>query len=187
MYSLYQKQGNNGQIELHYLKTIHLAGCNNGLIANNLEKKLILDKNPPIGWTLPISNDLNKDNQLVIIDIKPKNREKPEIFLCELDTVIGFSFESWTPIMFRLNILIANVSPDKIDKFNFIYPKDCDIIYTMLYLSGSFRNGKLIGTWNYPGPSSTNALLLWPEALTFFNHQINKLDQGFFNKKVDSF
>jgi len=185
MYSLYQRLDNNGQIELHYLKTIHLAGCNNGLIAKNLNKRLILDKNPPIGWTLPISYEYGRDNQSIIIDIKPKNKEKPEIFLCELDTVIGFSYENWTPIMFRLKRLFSNIPPDMIDKFKFIYPNDSETIYTMLYLSGSFKNGKLTGTWNYPGPSSTNALLLWSEALTFFNNQINILDPGFLDEKVD--
>lgn len=47
------------------------------------------------------------------------------------------------------------------------------LFYTFLYLTGTIENGKLTGTWNYPAPSSTNAVLLGAEAMNFFIQQIN--------------
>lgn len=186
MYSIYDKQNIDGQIQLKFSKKISLAGCNYGLIPNLLKNKISSDKNPPIGWLLPIAEIYNKKGQSVIIDIKPKNKKYSEVFLCELDIIFGFSYNEWSPIMYRLKRLYSNISPGDFDKNDFIYPKEQEIIYTMLYLVGSFENGKLTGTWNYPGPSPTNALLLWSEAMTFFHRQVKNYDPNFLNEDINT-
>jgi len=184
MYSIYDRQNSNGLTQLKFSKKISLAGCNVGLIPNLLKEKLTAKDTPPIGWTLFIADNFNKKSQSVIIDIKPNNTENSEVFLCELDTVFGFSYIEWTPIMYRLKLLYSNKSPEELDKTNFIYPDNIEIIYTMLYLAGSFKNGQLTGKWIYPGRSSTNALLLWSEAMTFFHQQVKKHDPDFLNENI---
>ena len=157
-----------------------LAGCNNGIIANELKEIITATDNQPIGWTIPIAEKWNKQDYSVIIDIKPNTEE---IFLCELDRVFGYSFESWSPIMLRLKLLYNDTTKEDLDKSNFIYPDDTEIIYTMLYLYGSIRDGQLVGTWNPPFGTIT-ALLFWPEAMTFFFEQVKKLDPKFLNAKI---
>jgi hypothetical protein len=77
------------------------------------------------------------------------------------------------------------VSSEAFDKKNFPYIDNADRIYTMSYLSGSFKDGKLIGTWNPPSPNPKNALLLWQGTMTFFYEQIKKHDPDFLNAKVE--
>lgn len=184
MYALYDRHTDNGKVRLTLSDKISLAGCNSGLIPNSLKEKLSETDNPPIGWTLHTAYDFNRQNQSVIIDIKPRNKKYSEVFLCELDTVFGFSYNEWTPIMYRLKQLYSDITPDQLNKDSFIYPDNPEIIYTMLYLAGSFRDGQLIGTWNYPGPSPTNALLLWSEAMTFFHRQVKQYDPDFLTEIV---
>ena len=173
----------NGQTRLSFSKRIHLAGCNIGLIPKLLFEKLTPDDNPFLGWILSVANDFNKKNQSVIIDIKP--RSKSEVFLCELDSVFGFSYHRWTPTMYRLKILYNDaVSPEEFDKNSFLCSANSDIIYTQSYLSGSFYDGQLIGTWNPPSPNPKNSLLLWAEAMTFFYEQVKKYDPNFLNESV---
>src|ERR1700722_12879032 len=170
MYHWYKRLNQNGQIQLTREENMSLAGCNNGIIATELKEILSTTNNAPIGWILPIAEKWNKEEYSAIIDIKPKSSD--EVFLCELDKVFGYSYPNWSPIMMRLKILLYE--EEEIDKTIFMNDEDPDIIYTMLYLSGGIQNGKLKGTWNFPGPSSTNSLLFWPEAMTFFNEQVKK-------------
>jgi len=37
-----------------------------------------------------------------------------------------------------------------------------------MYAAGTVKSGQLHGKWNPPGPSPTNAVLLWPDALAYF-------------------
>lgn len=180
MYSWYQRTNENGELHLIWEEQMSLAGCNNGIIANELKEIITATDNQPIGWTIPIAEKWNKQDYSVIIDIKPNTEE---IFLCELDRVFGYSFESWSPIMLRLKLLYNDTTKEDLDKSNFVYPDDTEIIYTMLYLYGSIRDGQLVGTWNPPFGTIT-ALLFWPEAMTFFFEQVKKLDPNFLNAKI---
>ena len=181
MYCWYKHIKQNGVLSLQYEDDLSLAGCNNGIIANELKEILHPEDNPPIGWVIPISEKYNKQDYSVIIDIKPNN---DEVFLCELDMVFGYSFSGWSPIMLRLKKLYSDETKEDVDKENFLYPEDPEIIYTMLYLYGSIENGKINGTWRFPGPSPTNSLLLWPEAMSFFHNQVKEHDPHFLNENI---
>ncbi len=176
MYALYNRVEEGGILKLKYSKRISLAGSRSGLIPNTLESILKEDQNAHFGWHLPISQVYAKDNQSIIIDITPRRKT---IFLCELTDVFGYSYQEWSPILFRLKGLFVDVPPNSVDKNYFKYPANPELIYTMIYLSGSVYKGKLVGTWNYPGPSPTNSVLLWREALTYFVKSIKKKDPGF--------
>jgi len=183
MYSLYHITNlNNGNRRYAYKARISLAGCNNGIIANGLQEILKSSDTSEIGWSIPIAEKWNLNKLSVIIDIKPNSNE---VFLCELDRVFGYSYREWSPIMLRLNILFNDIATNKMDKKNFIYPNEkSSVIYTMLYLAGSIKNGQLIGTWNFPGPSPTNSLLLWPEAMTYFFQQVKTYNPEFIKSDI---
>jgi len=188
MFSLYDRYQCAERIRLKFCRRISLAGCNSGIVPAMLKQVLDLNDSPPLGWQLPIAGEYHKRNQSVIIDMKPNNGA--EIVLCELDKVFGFSHPGWSPIMFRLaQMYNQNVDDDDMDfdKQDFVCPPDdeLEIIYTMSYLKGSFKEGKLDGTWVFPGRSSTNGLMLWPDAMTFFCEQIEKCDPGFLDKKTN--
>ena len=181
MFATYTRKKEGNQIRLTFEEEISLAGCNKGIIPKLLKEKLSKDDRPPLAWTLPIARYYNNFDQTVIIDIKPNSKD--ETVFCELDAVFGFSHEEWSPVMFRLRQLFNAYTEDlRIDKENFIYPSDTEIIYTLSYLTGSFHNGDLIGKWVYPGSSSTNSVLLWSDAISFFNKQIEKFDPGFLDR-----
>jgi hypothetical protein len=175
MYSWYTRINENNQVRLTWEEDMSIAGCNNGIIANELKNILSPNDNPPVGWSIPVSDKWNKEDYSIIIDIKPKSEE---VFLCELDKVFGFSYNGWSPIMLRLKLLFSDTNKEEVDKKSFIYPYEPEIIYTMFYLYGSFKDGKLTGTWNPPFGTIT-ALLFWPEAMTFFFEQVKKNDPDF--------
>jgi hypothetical protein len=79
---------------------------------------------------------------------------------------------------------VFSTTHQKLDKNNFFYPDDTEVIYTMLYLYGSIHDGKLVGKWNPPFGTIT-ALLLWPEAMTFFFEQVKKNDPNFLNADIN--
>jgi len=45
-------------------------------------------------------------------------------------------------------------------------------------LYGSIKEGEIIDKWLFPGPSPTNSVLLWPEALEFFTNNIGYVKKG---------
>jgi hypothetical protein len=176
MYSWYKRTKDNGKLRLTFEEQTSLAGCKNGVIAKELKEIISPTDNAPFGWTLPIADKWNKEGYSFIIDIKPNTNE---IFLCELDRVFGYCYDGWTPVMLRLKLLDI----ESADKKSFIYPDETEIIYTMFYLYGSVKNGKLDGTWKPPSGRIT-ALLFWPEAMTFFFEQVKKYDDHFLNADI---
>jgi len=186
MYAVYDRHRCDERIQLKFSKKISLAGCNSDIIPAMLREKLDCSDNPPLGWELSIAEKYHENSQSIIIDIKPNNAE--EVVLCEIDKVFGFSHVGWSPIMLRLVQLYNDHADDVgIDKHDFICPEEDDheIVYTMSYLAGSFKDGELDGKWIFPGRSSTNALLLWPDAMTFFYEQVEKCDPVFLGKKTN--
>jgi len=181
MYTWHKHNIINEKLFLEFDSQACLGGSINGLIANELEEILQPSDGPYMGWTLPIADKHNKNGWSYIIDIKPKSNE---VFLCELDRVFGYSFDGWSPVMLRLKILYNEESKVNFDKRKFLYPENTTIIYTMLYLYGSIRDGKLCGTWKMPFGSVT-ALLFWPEALTYFTQQIQLYDSHFMNSDIN--
>ena len=182
MYSWYKRIMQDDAIHLVWEEQTSLGGCNNGVIANEL-KDIISNLNPPIGWSIPIADKWNNQGYSFIIDIKPSTEEA---FLCELDQVFGYSYESWSPILLRLKVLCNNVQKSQFDKGQFVLPEKTEIIYTMLYLYGSFHDRQLIGTWNPPYGSIT-ALLFWPDAMSFFFKKIKEFDPDFLESDVKEF
>jgi hypothetical protein len=175
--------GNSTHLRWHGEET-SLAGCNNGCIVRELRKIIRSEINPPIGWTLPISEIYRKSNQAFVIDLNPNGKESN---LAELESVFGFSYlgdPGWSPVLLKLNGLTNGWSKDDFDEDDFEYiTAQAEVMYTFLYLRGSFFNGEITGTWNFPAPSSTNSLLLYPEAMSFLFEMVKTHSPDFLSQK----
>lgn len=76
--------------------------------------------------------------------------------------------------MLRLRGLCVDGTPVIYDPNDFPLPVDVaeDPIYSFVYLDGTIKGGKLEGPWTAPRRSSTNSVLLWPYALSYFFESI---------------
>jgi hypothetical protein len=110
-----------------------------------------------------------------VIDLKPK-QQKNNLSLYELLDVWGYSLNGWTPILLHVRGLFVDADPNSFNRNDFSSSESVvgTPIYEVLYLDGSVENGKLIGRWNAPPASPTNAALLWPETLKYFVQSIRE-------------
>ena len=61
------------------------------------------------------------------------------------------------------------------DDFEIRLAEGHENIFTFVHYAGSVKGGRLDGTWNPPGPGSTNSVLLWPDAFKYLVDEANKL------------
>jgi hypothetical protein len=184
MYAVYEKSLNtDGTYQLKMLRKISLAGCNNGIICEELADIIKPTDSFPIGWTIPMAAIYAAAGHTVIIDLKPNNDSETVIY--ELDTVFGFSYQNWSPIMFRLKELFNEEKEGDFDIENFSYSEEgLSIVYTMTYLTGGIQGGQLKEKWIFPNRSSTNSVLFWPDAMTFFMQKIKEYDPHFLTANI---
>ncbi len=156
-----------------------LLGCNRGLIARYLRT------HPPVGsepvrWSFEIRDAfqaLQLEGNSFIIDLKPE--QEGNVSLYEIEKIWGYSNCGWTPTLLHLKAVLVDESSSEYDKTNFSLTHEQfesrRDIYTFLYLRGTISNGQLSGTWLPPGPSPTNSVLLWPEAMDYFAEEMGYL------------
>ncbi len=156
-----------------FQEQVCLFGCNNGFIPWLLGLKTPAAQGEPYLWHIDVVRDLGSHpdypNSTLLVDLKPKQNEN-NLSLYEVMDVWGYSSSGWSPILLRFSGLFVDEDPSVTQRHDFTR-QDVDVdgpIYEFLYLAGSVDNGKLVGTWNSPPLSSTNAALLWPETLNYF-------------------
>lgn len=174
MFATFKKEIGRDRTTFRSGKKISLFGCNEGWIPWFLHLMMPRGQAEPYAWQVNICAglalpDVRKefpDAEAIIVDIKPV--AKDQFFVCELLDVYGYSADEWTPMLWRMKVLDigSQLNADHLQDFNAL--NKGDIIYEFLYAMGSVDNGKLVGTWNPPKPSSTNGVLLWPAALSYF-------------------
>ena len=185
MYALYDKTRSDSSIQIQYQfnEKISLFGCKSGYIPWLLSEQLATASSEPYKWHVNIESslkDVKQDDQTLIIDLKPKKKENLSLY--EVQDVWGYSASGWTPILLHLRGLFVDEDPDCFDRNNFVRnPREIGIpIFSMMYLAGTVKDGKLNGKWTTPGPSPTNSVLLWPDAFKYFWQQaenfINNVD-----------
>lgn len=174
MYARYEKTAPGaGSSRYQLAEEISLFGCNNGFIPWLLERQTPRGRQQPYAWHLNLESALNAcpeyRGSTLVIDLKPKQRAT-NLSLYELIDCWGYSNEGWTPILLYLNSLFVDANPKGVNRSDFTLQADQidGPIYEFFRLDGSVDDGKLIGTWNPPGASPTNAALLWPDALAYF-------------------
>ena len=172
MYLLYRtKEGPKG-LDFKKESEISLAGNTSGIVVKYLRTIITPKDTEPFEWEIDTKkavSALGLSGNALVVDVKPNSKEL--VMLFELQKIYGVSSNGWTPVMLELKDLIVDEPASKWDKSRFIIPNDSprrDIAYTFVYLSGSVKDGKPVGTWNFPGPSSTNGSLLWPDTMRYF-------------------
>ena len=179
MYAIYRKSWVNSISRYQFVDEVSLFGCKHGYIPTLLRASLPASQNEPYEWHLDIASalaDAGKKEHTLIINLKPKT-VTPNLSLYEIADVWGRSASGWTPIMMRLRGLFVDEDPKTHDANNFERKPDeiDDPIFSMLYLSGSVENGKIVGRWTAPAASPTNSVLLWPDTFNYFAKEARKL------------
>ncbi len=156
-----------------FQETAKLFGCNEGFIPWLLGLKIPPGQGGPFRWHVDVAGELGSHAEYpgstLVIDLKPK-QNKTNLSLYEVMDTWGYSDDSWSTILLRLTGLFVDRDPASFNRQDFVR-RDDELdgpIYEFLYLDGSVRDGKIIGSWNPPPVSATNAALLWPDALSYF-------------------
>jgi hypothetical protein len=148
----------------------HLFGCRRGLIPALLSQQLAdagIIGAEPCPWHIDLAATMGRTGEAIIVDMRPG---QGPLLYGELLDVWGYSNDGWSPILLRFQILLLDadrttVSVDPIQEHR---PLKSESVYSFMYLRGSVAHGSLTGKWTPAGPSSTNAVLLWPRALGYF-------------------
>jgi hypothetical protein len=157
----------SGKKKYTKLGTVSIAG-NRGPLASLHEKKN-LHKKSPFKWHAPaaeIVGALKGDaQQEILINLKPNGVENVSLY--RLLDVWGFSYDSWTPLAIRLEVLFSDrrhKNPEEFMKsFEIPSKKRGDFIGEFLYL----RGGSAGGSWNWGQVGRVNGALLWRDAFDF--------------------
>ncbi len=186
MYMRYKKSRRGSQSRYQFVEQVSLFGRHVGFIHWLLERQTSTSQKEPYLWHLPIESALNNaeyegtkyQGSTLVIELKPKQQKTLELY--EMLDVWGYSYSGWTPILLHLSGLFVDADPKKVDRNDFSIRDDekDDPIYEVLYLDGSVSNGKLVGRWNAPPVSPTNAALLWPDTLNYFVRCIRERTPG---------
>jgi hypothetical protein len=148
-----------------------------------LGRQVPAKQDEPYRWHLSVPDALDgatKDGtdytgSTLVIDLKPK-QSKTNLSLYEVLDVWGYSSSAWTPILLHLSGLFVDADPSTVNRNEFEIADEGrdEPIYEFMYLDGSVAGGKLVGKWNAPPASPTNAALLWPESLAYFFQSIRE-------------
>jgi hypothetical protein len=155
-----------GALRYHEPRPASLAG--NGLIKSTCKR--FLEQQQNIGWRISAADLLRTggyepENHALVIDTAPS---RPTVSLFEINSIVGYSYATWTPIMLVFEQLFvdaeASTTPD--DMKQGFTDEACErcIVRSILYLQGGYGGG----SWNWGGNTRTTAALLWSDAWTFF-------------------
>lgn len=180
MYGLYRKSLTAEEnVRYEFVEQVSLFGCNEGYIPWLLTFQIPVAQGEPFKWHIDIESSLaardDVNGNALIIDLKPK--DSSSVSLYEVAEAWGYSDSGWTPIMLHLRGLLIEHDRASVDDKDF-GRKVTDIddpIFSMMYLRGSVKGGKLSGTWTTPRPSATNSVLLWPDSFRYFMSEAEKI------------
>jgi hypothetical protein len=177
-YFFYERQAIEIGVSFSGRRATALGGTRTGLIVRALRREAVPKASEPWCWHIKLSDvlaSLETATTAFVIDLKPANASNVSLY--ELRDVWGFSYRNpeyqWTPMMLRLRTLLSDESSTRYDKRGFVvHTLDDRSIFTFLYLDGSVdEDGTFVGRWCFPRPSSTNSVLLWPDAFAYFVEQ----------------
>ena len=179
MYYIYKRTKTTTGFDYQLLEKISLFGCNIGFIPKLLQCYLVDGQNEPLFWHLNILEHycLKKEPaQVPIINLKP-NSATPNLSLFEIVNIYGHSHNGWTPILLHLRSLMEDENPNHHDVKDFKRTDDqiFDPIFTIFYLRGTVKGGKIFDKWTTPSASPTNSVLLWPETAEYFIAKMSEL------------
>ena len=160
----------DGHRAYQQVKEVVLAG--GGLIYEACKKYL---GEADVGWTVSCKDLLSAGGydtaeHSLVIDIAPNRKHSVDLF--EIQSISGYSYPEWTPLMVTFVELFAGEEPDgDVQEFKRRFDDNrCNRrkVREFLYLTGGYSEG----TWNWGGNSRTTAALLWDDAWNYFQRQI---------------
>jgi len=174
MFAVYSVNGKG----CDFVRSVGIAG----ILADQIARKAKSDKprkNDTMPWEIS-----GRDLRRAVIE-KFGIQEKPssckvvvdatytraDALLLEINSVWGFSYRRWTPILFRMSVLFEDDRPQgkatPVTRFR-VPPKSQGFVHEFLYLQRGHREG----TRNWGRMGFTNAALLWPDAIAHLLGQI---------------
>lgn len=180
MFYIYKVKPVGNQVSFVQNRDVSLFGSVNGIIPQMLQEITPSKQREAYKWEIDLARDLPKigiEQSSVVIDLKPNQEGK--ISLYEIKKIFGYSDCGWTPMMFYLQTLFVDEpGDDKMKKKFKVNVEDAENIFTFHHVpNGTVRNGKIVGKWTPPRPSSTNSALLWEDSIDYFiecRQKVNK-------------
>jgi hypothetical protein len=171
MFYLYETTSNQSKTEFNRRYIVKLFGSLNGLIVRSLRIITPKNQNEEYKWHINLDEVLPKIelvNSSIVIDLKPNT--KNNLSLYKIENIYGYSSCGWTPMMFHLKAIFVDDEGSEKDKDNFrLDLSKAENIFTFHHVyDGSVKNGKIIGKWVPPRPSSTNSALMWENTIDYF-------------------
>lgn len=164
----------NGCYEYNRAGEFSLAGYVNGLIYRAIKDKLPKED---YAWTLERDTlleaaEVDPTTHALVTDLKPSVQTERNIF--EIIAVLGYSYNTWTPIMLCLETLFTDyIKPGTAAALKARFDDSESLrtpVHTFLYLNGGYADGD----WNFGPIGSVNGALLWPDALGHFVQRFNR-------------
>lgn len=172
-FNIYKTSLLNNELEYSNPKSIVLGG--GGLIQTSARKK---NKTLGGGWTvsgeyMAEAAGVDAKEHALVVDTSPNY---PTVNLYKIQSISGYCYATWTPIMIVFEQLFADAEVDlqvddtpttSIAEFKRKFRVGLDSrpkVRTFLYLNGGFE----AGGWNWGGNSRTTAALLREDAWHYF-------------------
>ncbi len=158
-----------------YCNPNHVKLGGGGLIQTTARKYL---QNADTTWKVTASDLIGSlghdpDKHALVVDTSPS---RPTLNLFQIESIAGYSYAAWTPIMITFKALFADEEhdigdnpdlPASLNDFKQRFELDASegsCVRSILYLMGGFESGN----WNWGGNSRTTAALLWKDAWDYF-------------------
>lgn len=164
----------NGYLER--VKKVSLAGYGpiHSLAESRFLNASVKNNNEGIGWEIAeedLIEELGFDAEKfrLVIDLKPNVKQNVSLYY--LRRILGYSYDTWTPVALQLETIFVDKEVENPAEFKqkFREPsEDGDIVHEFLYLQG----GREEGNWVWGRVGNVNGCLLWPSALRFFVDKI---------------
>lgn len=172
-YSYKLLENSRGRTAFSKEEQVSLGGLNGPIAAFVKRTK---GKENPYRWhmaEMDILNEMGKAAKChaLLVDLKPDARDAVSLY--RITNIWGHSYEFWTPIMIRFEVICADQkhkSPGRF-KANFsLKESNPEVVYEFLYFNG----GVLRGNWNWGRTGSVNGAMLWSDALSYFINNLPK-------------
>jgi hypothetical protein len=174
MFAAYSLNSNN----CNFVRTVSIAGILGDHIASKAEANK-LKKNGTMPWDLSGCDLCRAVIDKYRIEEEAASRKvvvdatytRADALILEINTIWGFSYGPWTPILLRMSVLFEGDRPHgkstPVAHFR-VGAQEQGFVHEFLYL----QCGHGGGTRNWGRMGYTNAALLWPDALAHLLGQI---------------
>ncbi len=173
-FMLYDVASLSGPKQYTFIRTIPIAG-NTGPLASIQRAKNPSCKSP-FSWHASSSEIVAviagaSPTHEIVIDLKPNVANNVSLY--RLLDIWGFSYNEWTPLAVRLEVLFGDLVHGDPEQFKASFSDanaDRSLVGEFLYVQG----GTAGGTWSWGRVGSVNGALLWRDAFDYLSGKLNE-------------